>query len=57
MMNDDRNQPHKPGGDVKGDGEVRDVDDRQAVRNQGTVTPDDYPDGSDGKPDTPAPPD
>jgi len=56
-MNDDRNQPHKPGGDVKDDGEVRDVDDRQAVRNQGTVTPDDYPDGSDGKPDTPAPPD
>lgn len=57
MHEDDRDQPHKPGGDIGDDGEARDVADRQAVKNQGTATPDDYPPGSDGKPDTPAPPD
>ena len=56
-MSDERNQPHKPGGDLKADGEVREVEDRQAIRNQGTATPDDYPQGSDGKPDVPPPPD
>lgn len=43
-------QPNKPGGDIQPDGTPRDVDDRQAVENQSTVTPDDYPDGSGGKP-------
>ena len=57
MSEGDREQPNKPRGDIKQDGSVREVDDRQAVRNQGTATPDDYPPGSDGKPDTPAPPD
>jgi hypothetical protein len=56
-MSDERNQPHKPRGDIKDDGSVREVEDRQAVRNQGTATPDDYPPESNGKPDTPAPPD
>lgn len=50
-------QPNKPGGDVETGGEARDADDRQAVRNQGSVTPDDYPDGSNGKPGMPPPPD
>ncbi len=50
-------QPNKPGGDLKPDGEARDADDRQAVRNQGSVTPDDYPAGSNGKPGVPPPPD
>lgn len=36
-------QPDKPGGDVDRD--------EQAVENQSTVTPDDYPDNSGGKPD------
>ena len=44
-------QPNKPGGDVKPDGETRDAGDEQAVKNQASVTPDDYPDGSGGKPD------
>ena len=57
MSEDDREHPNKPHGDIKQDGSVREVADRQAVRNQGTATPDDYPPGSDGKPDTPAPPD
>lgn len=57
MSDQERDQPNKPGGDIQDDGSVRKADDRQAVRNQGTATPDDYPEGSDGKPDTPAPPD
>ena len=35
-------QPNKPGGDFKDDGEVRDAGDEQAVKNQSTVTPEDY---------------
>lgn len=53
----DRDQPNKPGGDLREDGGARDVDDRQAVENQGEVTPDDYPPGSDGKPPVAPPPD
>lgn len=53
MIDDNRTQPHKPGGDLEDDGGVRDVEDRQAVRNQGEVTPDDYPAGSNGKPEMP----
>lgn len=56
-MTGDRKQPNKPGGDKAGDGSTRSVDDRQAVKNQGSVTTEDYPEGSNGKPDTPAAPD
>jgi len=51
MDEDERTQPAKPGGAVKDDGSVREVEDRQAVRNQGEVEPEDYPKGSDGRPD------
>lgn len=44
-------QPNKPGGDFKPDGTVRDAGDEQAVKNQASVTPDDYPEGSNGKPE------
>ncbi|MDQ2892164.1 MAG: hypothetical protein M3R64_03610 [Pseudomonadota bacterium] len=43
-------QPNKPGADFKPDGSTRAPGDEQAVENQATVTPDDYPDGSGGKP-------
>ena len=43
-------QPNKPGGGVKNDGATRDPGDERAVENQTSVTPDDYPDGSGGKP-------
>jgi hypothetical protein len=42
-------QPNKPDGEE--DGKPRPVDQHRAVRNQGEATPDDYPPGSDGKPD------
>lgn len=57
MASENHTQPNKPGGDIKSDGEQRDAGDRQAVRNQGSVTPDDYPEGSNGKPGVPQPPD
>lgn len=44
-------QPNKPGGDFKEDGEVRDAGDLRSVKNQASVDPDDYPGGSNGKPD------
>jgi hypothetical protein len=44
-------QPNKPGGGIKPDGSTRAPGDEQAVENQTSVTPDDYPDGSGGKPD------
>lgn len=44
------NQPNKPAGDTKNDGSARDPDDRQAVDNQSSVTPDDYPKSVGGKP-------
>lgn len=53
MTDEKRTQPNKPGGDLKADGEVRAAEDRQAIRNQGSVTPDDYPAGSNGKPGLP----
>lgn len=57
-MNDpETSQPNKPGGDREADGTPRDAEDRQAVRNQGSVTPEDYPEGSNGKPGVPPPPD
>lgn len=40
MASENHTQPNKPGGDIKSDGEQRDARDRQAVRNQGSVTPD-----------------
>jgi hypothetical protein len=43
-------QPNKPGGDFKDDTKTRDAGDEQAVKNQASVTPDDYPEGSNGKP-------
>lgn len=44
-------QPNKPGADFKKDGKTRDAGDEQAVENQATVTPDDYPESIGGKPD------
>ena len=44
-------QPNKPGGSVDDDGKPKPAGDRQAVKNQSTVTPDDYPDTDGGKPD------
>lgn len=55
--NGDRSQPNKPGGNFDDNGEPRDAGDPQAVKNQGEVSPDDYPDDADGKPDIPPPPD
>ncbi len=46
-------QPNKPAGDLDKDGKARPAEDRQAVRNQSSVTPDDYPPGSNGKPEMP----
>jgi hypothetical protein len=43
-------QPNKPGGDFKDDGTtVRDAGDEQAVKNQGKVKPEDYPEPASGK--------
>lgn len=53
MTNEKHTQPNKPGGDLKPDSDPRAVEDRQAVRNQASVTPDDYPQGSNGKPESP----
>jgi hypothetical protein len=36
-------QPNKPEGAIKDDGSVRAPEDQQAVKNQGEVSPDDYP--------------
>lgn len=44
-------QPNKPGADLDKGGKVRDAGDEQAVENQATVTPDDYPETDGGKPD------
>lgn len=55
--NGERSQPNKPGGNFDEDGETRDAEDLQAVKNQSEVSPDDYPDDADGKPDIPPPPD
>lgn len=42
-------QPNKPGGDFREGGKVRKAEDEQAVRNQGEVSPDDYPDKASAK--------
>ncbi len=57
MMDRDRTQPNKPGGNFKDDGEPREPEDLRAVRNQGEVSPEDYPDDADGKAALPPPPD
>jgi hypothetical protein len=41
-------QPNKPGGDFKDDGTTRDAGDEQAVKNQGGVKPEDYPEPANG---------
>jgi hypothetical protein len=57
MSDKDRSQPNKPGGNFEDSGETRDAEDLQAVKNQSEVSPDDYPEDADGKPDIPPPPD
>ncbi|WP_404373438.1 hypothetical protein AB5I39_08005 [Sphingomonas sp. MMS24-J45] len=42
-------QPNKPAGDFDKDGKARPAADRQAVKNQSTVTPEDYPDPAAGE--------
>lgn len=37
-------QPNKPDGALDADGEATPVEERQAVKNQSVVTPEDYPD-------------
>lgn len=44
-------QPNKPGGEHD-KGEARPADKLRAVKNQSVVSPDDYPEGSNGKPET-----
>ena len=41
-------QPNKPAGAFE-EGEPRDVEDQQAVKNQSTVTPEDYPEPAKGE--------
>ena len=42
-------QPNKPRGAFDDDGEPRPVEDQQAVKNQSTVTPEDYPEPAGGE--------
>lgn len=51
-MTEKQRQPNKPGGELR-DGGDRPADELRAVRNQSSVSPDDYPEGSDGKPESP----
>ena len=44
-------QPNKPGGAFDDKDNPRPVEDQQAVKNQSTVKPEDYPD-PDGEPDS-----
>lgn len=46
-------QPNKPAGAIDDDGNTRDVADRQAVKNQSVVTPDQYPEPAKGETDKP----
>lgn len=48
-------QPNKPNGDFKENGEARDAGDRQAVRNQSVVSPEDYPEPAAGETKKPTP--
>ena len=51
VMTDSENpQPNKPDGE-RSDGGDRPAEELQAVKNQTIVSPDDYPPGSDGKPE------
>lgn len=43
-------QPNKPDGERSHGGD-RPAEELQAVKNQASVSPDDYPEGSDGKPE------
>lgn len=45
-----QDQPNKPAGAFDDDGAPRDVEDQQAVKNQSTVTPEDYPEPAKGDP-------
>ena len=47
-------QPNKPDGDFDEDGEARPAGERQAVKNQSTVTPGDYPEPASGDTTEPA---
>ena len=49
-MHDNDTQPNKPDGERKTD-QARDVDQREAVKQQGSVTPEDYPANDGGRPD------
>jgi hypothetical protein len=42
------NQPNKPDGNFDADGDARPVDDLQAVKNQSSVRPEDYPEPASG---------
>ncbi|MEH3045879.1 hypothetical protein [Sphingomonas adhaesiva] len=42
-------QPNKPGGDFGEDDKPRDAGDEQAVKNQGQVLPEDYPEKNGGR--------
>lgn len=43
-------QPNKPDGALDSDGEATPVEERQAVKNQSVVTPEDYPDAAPDEP-------
>jgi hypothetical protein len=42
-MSEDRGEPNKPKGQIDETGKTVPVDERQAIRNQGSVSPEDYP--------------
>ena len=46
-----KNEPHEPRGETGDNGKPRKVEDRGAVENQSSVTPEDYPDSDGGRPD------
>jgi hypothetical protein len=49
MTDPENPQPNKPDGERSHGGD-RPAEELQAVKNQASVSPDDYPEGSDGKP-------
>lgn len=53
--NDMTEQPNKPGGDFDENGDPRKAGDRQAVRNQSVVSPEDYPEPAAGETEKPSP--
>ena len=46
-------QPNKPDGAIDDEGDARSVEDRQAVKNQSVVTPDQYPEPAAGDTEKP----